>query len=220
MISNPASLSDLIPEYVQGTLDPETTTAFAQRLAVDQELRRELDEFLALKMLYRQTQDEPPPPSEKIFQRIDAAISGAEAPRPDHRRLSNGPCSPRHAHLAEAWARLKASVGLPWGLAVVQAALIVILLIPGQPDHSYQTLSTGGDAAIGADGSFYNIVFSESASEARIRTLLINTNASIIAGPSAEGRYRIVLPDGAHHQEHVARLRRDAVVRFLEPVME
>ena len=219
MISNPESLSDLIPDYVQGNLDPEATTAFEDQLAVDQELRRELDEFLTLRHLYRQIQDEPYRPSETVFQRVAAAINEAEASGTGQRQPSYHGVSSHRTRLHEAWARLKASLSLPWGLVVVQAVLIVILLIPGQPDHSYQTLGIG-DAATAVDGSLYNIVFSESASEAHIRTLLINTNASIVAGPSAEGRYRIVLPDDASHQEHIARLRRDAVVRFLEPAME
>lgn len=219
MISNPESLTDLIPDYVQGNLDPETTAVFENRLAVDQELRRELDEFLTLRHLYRQTQDEPYRPSERVFQRVAAAINEAEASGTGRRQSSYHPVPSYRTRLHEAWARLKASLSLPWGLAVAQAVLIVILLLPGQPDHSYQTLSAG-DAVTAVDGSLYNIVFSESASEAHIRTLLINTNASIVAGPSAEGRYRIVLPDDAHHREHVARLRRDAAVRFLEPAME
>ena len=166
MISDPVSLSDLIPDYVQGNLDPKTTTAFTERLAVDQELRRELDEFLAIKTLYRQAQDELPSPSETVFQRVDAAINEAEASRSGLHRSSYRPASSHRASLHEAWARLKASFSLPWGVTVVQAVLIIILLLPGQPDHSYQTLSAGRDVATEAGGSLFNIVFSESAPEA------------------------------------------------------
>jgi hypothetical protein len=220
MISEPTSFFDLIPDYVQGRLAPDITAAFVERLTVDQELRRELDEFLALRNLYRQTEVTQPPPSEAVFQRIEATINAAETSLTEQHHSSPLSSSKPWTHLQECWARLKPSFSIPWGLAIAQACLIVILLLPGQPDDSYQTLSSGSEVAIATSGPRFNIVFSESAFEADTRTLLLDTSATIVAGPSAEGRYVIVLPDDDNLQERVARLRRNEVVRFLEPVTD
>lgn len=220
MISEPISFFDLIPDYVQGHLAPDIAAAFAERLTVDQELRRELDEFLALRSLYRQTEVPQHPPSEAIFQRIEATINAAESSRVDRHHSSRLSSFAPWTHLPEYWARCKASFSLPWGLAIAQTCLIIVLLLPGQPDDSYQTLSGGADVAIETNGSRFNIVFSDSALETDTRALLLGISATIIAGPSAEGRYVIVLPDDGKLQERVARLRRSDAVRFLEPVMD
>lgn len=220
MISDPDSLADLTPDYVQGNLDAETTAAFTERLNVDPALRRELDEFLALKSLYRQTQDEFRPPSEPLFQRITAAINETNASPADLHRSSRRLFSPGRGRLAPVLSWFRDSVGLPWAVAIAQTALIVFLLLPGQPDPSYQTLSVDRDIAAGAGNAVYNIVFAESASAGQIKRLLVEANGSIVEGPSAEGRYRVVFPDDDNRQERDARLRRDTIVRFLEPAMD
>lgn len=220
MISEPISFFDLIPDYVLGHLAPDIAAAFTERLTVDQELRRELDEFLALRSLYRQTEVTQHPPSEAVFQRIEATIDAADTSLIARHHSSPLSSPTPLTHLQECWARCKASFSLPWGLAIAQTCLIIVLLLPGQPDDSYQTLSGGADVAIETNGSRFNIVFSESAFEADTRALLLDSSATIVSGPSAEGRYVIVLPDDDNLQERVARLRWSEAVRFLEPVMD
>jgi hypothetical protein len=210
MTSDSSSFLDLIPDYVQGCLDSETRAAFEERLTHDAELKQELNEFKAFKALYGQIRDDLPQPSEAVFLRIDTAIASQEATRYRHHH-------PSHLlSLRTTWEKLKASFSLPWGLAVAQALLIVILLVPGNPDPHYQTLGSKDDSPAVHSGTSFNIVFSDSALETQIRTLLVTVHASIIDGPSAEGRYVILMPEDDNLQQSVEKLRQEAIVRFLE----
>ncbi|MBE0584581.1 MAG: hypothetical protein IH612_12595 [Desulfofustis sp.] len=218
MTSDTSSFLDLIPDYVQGCLDSETRAAFEERLTSDAELKKELDDFKMFKALYGQVNDDLPPPSEAIFQKIDTAIASQEADRFRHHHPTRF-LSPSHtSRLLTGWERLKASFSLPWGLAAVQALLIVILLVPGNPDPHYQTLGSKDDSLAVPGSTSFNIVFSDSAVEAQIRTLLVTVHASIIDGPSAEGRYVIVMPEDDNLQQSIEKLQQEAIVHFLEPL--
>lgn len=218
MTSNTPSLADLIPDYAEGSLDAETLILFEKRLATDTELQQELREFLAFRELYREAQQEPAQPSDAVFRRIVTVIDEHEHVRNLHAREPQPEPSSLSSQLLATWQLLTSSFTLPWGLAAAQAVLIVALLLPGDPQNTttYHTLGEKSAADTQYHAPSFNIVFIDSAREADIRALLVSVRASIISGPSLEGRYIITVPSDGDLEQLTGVLRQADIVRFLE----
>ncbi len=84
-------------------------------------------------------------------------------------------------------------------------------------DPAYVTLTSGSVSA----GIELDIVFADHVSELELRALVTEIDGSIVAGPTAVGRYRIRLHDGAVGEAHLTNmiraLSRDERVRFAGP---
>ena len=109
------------------------------------------------------------------------------------------------------------------------AAAVVLLAVAGvllwltvlQPvaldDSNYMTLTSESESA----GTELDIVFAADISEPKLRALVTEIDGSIVSGPTAVGRYRIRLHDGAIDEAHLTDLIRtlsnDERVRFAGP---
>ncbi|RUL69419.1 zf-HC2 domain-containing protein [Dyella choica] len=80
---------------------------------------------------------------------------------------------------------------LAW-LAVAQALIILALgvILLSQPHVRYHTLSAPGDK-----GALLVVVFDAQTHEAQMRTLVRESGARIVGGPTAEGAYVLRVPD-------------------------
>ena len=215
MTSENTDYIELIPDYLNGILDRETKSRFEEALATDPELKRELDEFRELQTLYKEALPETPEPSDELFGRILDKIDEVEQSR--YRNDSSVPSLA--TRLGELWGRFKHSLTIPWGLAMVQAAVIVFLLIPHLPEKTFDTLGfvtqiPGADQKVEGEMVSFNIVFNESSSEAEIRELLLSISAAIISGPSLKGRYQIAIPGG--NERVLSDLRQSELILFVE----
>lgn len=204
---------ELIPEYLNGQLDRETARAFETALEADPELGRELEEYRQLRRLVKSTGSEPDP-SPALFERILETLEETPAPEPQP-APALGPARPFRETLEALLERFRSSLVLPWSLALAQAAVIAILLIPSIPESTYHTLGLVREA-VETEYPSLNIVFSETARETEIRTLLLAVNASIASGPSAQGRYRIIIQQSGDPTAVMTRLRSSELVRFVE----
>ncbi len=215
MTSDPQAMIDLIPDYLHNRLDQQTHARFLAHLATDADLRRELEEFTTFRELYRDTAVSEPPADlifEKICRTIDARDHDTAGARQEHLSAM----ASLRDHLAGLAGWLRRSVGFPWILATAQAALVIFLLIPERPSLTYQTLGETVITESLQTGATYNIVFVETARETDLRNLLISAQATIIAGPSPEGRYIISIPRSDHFAETIAFLEQSDIVRFFE----
>ena len=103
-------------------------------------------------------------------------------------------------------------------LAVVGALLWRTVPQPVVPDSpGYVTLTSESVSA----GNELDIVFADYISEPELRALVTEIDGSIVGGPTAVGRYRIRLHDGAVDEAHLSNLIRalsqDERVRFAGP---
>ena len=84
-------------------------------------------------------------------------------------------------------------------------------------DPAYVTLTSGSVSA----GNVLDIVFADHVSELELRALVSEIDGSIVAGPTAVGRYRIRVRDGAVEDADLTNLiralSRDERVRFAGP---
>lgn len=124
-----------------------------------------------------------------------------------------------------AWFQTFWSPSVPMARLVfaTQLAIILvfagILVMPRMSNKAYTTLSGGG--ALGAGGPRLNILFEPQTTEGAMRQVLLESNVTIISGPSALGVYVVELSgrkdnDPAVDME-IERLRaKTGVVRFVE----
>lgn len=206
---------DKIPDYHHGLLTPDETVDFEKELEKNRELQEELTEFRNFAKLYQQVDSDIPEPSPQLFDRIMTSIEHAEESGAQETRQADreGLFSSILANII-SW--LKESVSLPWGLAVVQAVALVILLLPAPQTTNYKTLSSVTPLSETMQGESYNIVFKPNAREADIRELLLSCKASIVSGPSPQGRYIIVLPDDGDQRKKLEELKKQEPILFIE----
>lgn len=214
MISDRIDFSDLIPEYHHRMLDAEMVVRFEEELERNDKLREELAEFESFEKLY-QSIDDMPEPSEDVFAKVMNRIEEDEGAKEGERVKESKP-HPLIEKLGEAVTWIKDSVTLPWGLAVVQAMLLVILLVPEKQEEALTTLSSTSGVTLQANVVSCNIVFQPAATEAEIRILLLSVKGRIISGPSTQGRYVISIPKEGGVDDTIAKLQRDTSVVFVE----
>ncbi len=192
MTSNITEYSDLIPEYLNGLLDTDTKALFEEKLANDNALQMELEEFVDFLQLYQNADSEEPQPDDTQFNAILSSIDAGVEKK--SRLIQKNKSEPAvMANLLEIWDWLKASFTFPWGVALAQAAVIIFLLVPGTSQDTFKTLSRSPGIDSASPAISVNIVFQKSAGEEEIRKLLLGLGGSIISGPSVQGLYIVQL---------------------------
>ncbi len=217
-------VTELLPWYINGTLDGVERQEVEAHLAVCAACRDEWAHCRDLATAVRSTEDIAWAPSREHLSRLMARIDAAEKP-------------PSVTH--RWWERLRASwrgyrtmlQQLPsfvrWGLAA-QGALILLLVsvVAWQglfsPAAFYLTLSDVGQPAPPMQGQI-RVVFADDMTEAEMRALLSSLGGAIINGPSALGVYTVVMSDAANSPDRfnvaLAILRKHPKVRLAEPAV-
>lgn len=217
-------VTELLPWYINGTLDSTERQEVEAHLAVCAACRDELARCRDLATAARSTEDIAWAPSREHLSRLMARIDAVEKPP---------------SVTPSWWERLRASwrgyrtilQQLPsfvrWGLAA-QGALILLLVsvVAWQglfsPAAFYHTLSDVGQPALPMQGQI-RVVFADDMTEAEMRALLSSLGGTIINGPSALGVYTVAMSDAANSPDRlylvVATLRRHPKVRLAEPVV-
>ena len=108
-----------------------------------------------------------------------------------------------------------------WGLAAVQAAIIVIFIISPQsglhtPGNSYKTLSL--ETTSSSAENLYLAIFHDSASMTSIEKLLLQTHTTITDGPGKDGIFILKVSGGSQpaQKEALNSLRNSPLVAFFE----
>ncbi|HET7785519.1 MAG TPA: zf-HC2 domain-containing protein [Myxococcales bacterium] len=191
-------MSELLPWYVNATLDAREAAQVERHLASCADCREESERFRAI----ARGQEEGWAPSPAHFARITARI---DAPSFWQRLAS----SFRHTPLTVRWA---------FGLqgAALAALVAVVALRP----QVFETLSRPPAAA--SSRARLHVVFASDLTEEGMRRLLQGAHATIVDGPSAEGVYTLELSlpaaDRERAKEIADRLGKDPKVRFAAPV--
>lgn len=165
-------LEELLPFYLNGTLDDVEQQKVETALAEDEELQFEL-EFLKAVQTSVRSRDPGNSPGEFGLARLNRDIDREQSARGAQINQSR----------SNIW-RIAAVVAI--GLFSVQSAIFV-----SQSGFGVE-LAGGGDASV--DGETLTVGFSAEATEGEIRDLLLELELEIVGGPSALGLYSVVVP--------------------------
>ena len=215
MTSEPIDFTLLIPDYLNDMLDEKSRVAFEAAVKKDPALKEELEEFKEVRELYQEAIPASTKVSEPIFTRVINSIeAGGKNESSRFEEISYRPSLA--TRLSEFVTGIGKSITIPWTLALVQAAVIVLLVVARTPENRFNTLGTSPLVPADSERIIVNVVFSDSVTEAQIRGLLLKIDGTIIDGPSVQGRYRIRIEEEQASNQTLAELQQSELIRFAE----
>jgi anti-sigma-K factor RskA len=195
-----SDVADLLPWYVNSTLDLQECTRVERHLADCIACKQDLLALRNVQAIYAaEAHDQA---ASHGLARVRARIEGS---RPDRHPATRDRLFTRHK---PRWWQT---------LLIAQAAVIVVLVaafVPRSEPLYYHTLGAARPPA--ARGAELIVVFDAERSEGQIREALRALHARIVDGPTPEGAYTLEVP-AAERAQALAQLRQRAWVRFAEP---
>lgn len=205
---SPDKIRELIPLYLNGRLLEKERKEFEDALDKYPELKHEVSEFIEIKEIYKEIEHEVPNPSPVLYQRILRNI------KPEMKLSLTPPPKGYIERLQDFLKSLFSSPRLSWGVAVVQFAVILLLVITLVREDRFRTLTSTYTPP--RDVIRINIVFDKESREQEIREVLNKVGAVIIWGPSPEALYTIEIKEKQDVEKVLEVLRKTEIVRFAE----
>jgi len=198
---NKEEAKTLLPWFAADALNADEARAVEAHLQASSELRRELAEMRILQRTIGTIADEEP-----VFR--PALINDALRQIDEYEATRRAPDSPNPLSKAVDWLRetlVDGWVHAPAGARVAIVAQFALILILGgilltspgagpNDDQVYSTAAARSPSGPAATGAKLVVVFQPTATEQQIRQLLTDVGGKIVAGPSAQGSYTILLP--------------------------
>lgn len=185
-----------LPFYVNGTLAPDEAGEIAALIESDARLRAEADALAALR---QRMQAEPvQSPGEAGLERLMTALDRAEP--------ANLPTPPGIWRGARIWQVAAAAL---LAVAVVQGLLLSGL----RGEDGFDLAGAEGRMAEAA----FRVTFDPGATEAQIRSALLDAGVVIVNGPSALGFYDLAPLEGVDAEEAARLLENAAAIEALQP---
>ena len=211
-----ASAWELLPWYVNGSLNADEAVPVERHLANCPACRQEVERCRNLAVVTKSSRPEKRQgwaPSPRHFGQILAQVDAAETAPSTGR--------PSLARRLRSWL-IETPTPMRWAFAF-QAALIValtgVLLAPAPPDATYGTLSRAAESAA-SERVRMRMVFTEDATEKELRDLLHDIDATIVDGPTPRGIYTVQLSVAASERAEQISVQaaRHPKVRFVAVV--
>lgn len=183
---------ELLPWYVNGSLEAESRQWIEAQLATHPELHAELRLTEALQTQTRAAVPEVAPDLglDRLMQRIHAERTPAR-PRA------------REPEQPSLWARISAffesirpmpAFATAAAVIAIQAGVIGTLLVQqSEMESEYATFRSSGDGAI-VTGPLLEVAFSADAREREMRELLVRIGGTLAGGPGQLGNYLVYVP--------------------------
>jgi len=198
---NKEEAKTLLPWFAADALDADEIRAVEAHLQASPELRRELAEIRVLQRTVGTIADGEPVFRPALINDALRQIDEYEAtrPAPDSSSPITKAVDWLRETLADGWVHAPAGARVA---IVAQFALILVLggILLTSPDTGtngdqvYSTTAARPMDSPAATGSMLIVVFQPTVTEQQIRQLLTDIGARIVAGPSAQGSYTILLP--------------------------
>ena len=203
---NERTALELLPWYVNGTLDSEERELVSRQLLASITCRKELGRLRRLQELI-QREDAEATATGRAFERLMARIEAS----------GDSPASRAGPTRAFSWTRLALA-------ASVTAAVAVPLWwraeAPSTASTTYETLTNSRPADPGA--TLLRVVFAPGITEPERQELLARHGLTVVGSPTADGLVTLSLADADDQAAIVAALKRDPRISFVNspPVTE
>lgn len=204
----------LLPWYLNGTLDGEELEGVASHLDECESCRAELTFEKELARAVR-SNEEIRFPVERGLRSLERRLDAGRAGQRD--RMEKGePIRGRRPLISQRGIRHRFVLAASF-VAVVAVAVLVGYGSGLSRQSEYRVLST--PSGVVAPGPWVRVVFDDEVPVGRVRSLLTEIDGVIIDGPSEYGVFSIRVPETSR-EEALAHLRRSSWVRFAEPAPE
>lgn len=190
---------ELLPWYVNGTLDGAERELVGSQVLVSLTCRRELDRLRRFQQLI-QRDDVDAVATDRAFERLLARINSHDA---------------SSASRADRRGRF-----FSWIPLAVAAALIVALAVPlgwwtSRPDTTSATFETLSSPPPAHDRARLHVVFAPDVTEAERLDLLARHGLTVVGRPTADGIVTLTLADAADPAAVVAALKHEPRIRLV-----
>ena len=170
-------IHELLPFYVNGSLDEEEKALVEKAIKNDPSLKSEID-FLEKLRIEVRARDFENSPGELGLKRLQKSL--------EEEKMKNDP-------IARAESKITREQNWGWRATAIAACLLLMLqtivTFPMWKDSDLTAAS--GPQILYAEGRIVNVTFAPDAQEENIRNLLLAVEASIVDGPSALGVYKL-----------------------------
>jgi hypothetical protein len=180
------TVSELLPWYANATLSPEESAVVEQHLESCIHCRQELRVLREMAATMSDDAENAPPVESSLAKTLSAidALQREENRPPARFNLFRW--------LSSLWSGAVPPVRLVLAAQLGAILLLgVLLILSRQHEPSFTTLSGGSDPT--ARGARLTLIFSPNITEDTMRKLLLDTEATIVSGPSAQGVYVVEL---------------------------
>lgn len=194
---------ELLPWFVNGTLEPAERTVVEQHLHECAACRRELDWLQQLSNAY--VSSEPALDSEGAFERLVPQLQRQDAPV-----AAPSPFAWLRSCLSDTGVWLRFAVAMQFGVIVALGWAVALRELP-----AYHGL---GATPTRASGSII-VVFDPAARESDVRRILRGIGARVVDGPTTANGYVLEMTDAAGTTAAaLAHLRAESAVILAEPL--
>jgi hypothetical protein len=211
----------LLPWYVNGTLDDSDREAVAHHIWLCQTCEREVVRCQTVVSVLGKDDTSAWTPSPRHFNRLMTRID----------RESSLTTAERWRIRIQEWvAKIRSAfqstpAPIRWALAAQTAVIVLIVVATMSTRKASPSLySTLSDPVVSHEAGQWHItvVFAEEITEREVRSLLSTINGTIVAGPSAMAVYTVTIPASGDEQSGevqaaLAKLRAHPKVRLAEP---
>ena len=214
-VSKSNILRELIPLYINGVLAGKHKIAFEKSLKNDPNLKQEYMEFYEVEEYFDQLATASQQHLDQLYGSIKNSLEDFDDEEDEHPEREYSP-HPKIDFLHH----LLSSSRVGWGLAILQFAILAIVLIFVVPQYSNQVSAgiTTAQLIQSAKGRQINIIFQDAATHKEIKELLLSFSAEMYSGPTNIGLYTIVVEGNeARAQEIVTKLRKSKIVLLADP---
>ncbi|MGD8886028.1 MAG: hypothetical protein PVF34_10415, partial [Gammaproteobacteria bacterium] len=214
-VSRSNILRELIPLYINGALAGKHKIAFEKSLKNDPNLKQEYMEFYEIEAYFDQLNTTSRQHLDQLYNNIiNKLIEADETAEAESAQELSAEKKVDFVH------HILTSSQVGWGLAVLQFAVLAVLLIFVVPNNSSSV-----EAKISATqllqqttGRKINVVFRDNATHQQIRDLMLKLDLSMFSGPTEIGLYTVSI-DGSEQlaRDRLNKLRNSDIVVLADP---
>ena len=217
-VSQSSILRELIPLYINGSLGGKHKKAFEKSLKGDKELKQEYVEFYEIESFFDQQEGVIKTRLPQLFNIIKSEIKDV---KPKTEIVVPAPAETPAAEIAQGVVhQLLSSARIGWGLAILQLAILIIVIMVNTPrytNQSYATSKAGVQPAV-KNGKRINVVFADDAKAQDIKDLLLKLKVELDGGPSDIGSFSVLVQGSESHVNKVVeKLKQSDIVVVAMP---
>jgi len=214
-VSKSNILRELIPLYINGVLAGKHKVAFEKSLKNDPNLKQEYMEFYEIEEYFDQLATASKQHLEQLYGSIKNSLEDFDEDlneEPSGERVVGPKIDFLHHILS--------SSRIGWGLAILQFAILAVVLIFVVPQYSNQVSAgiTSSQLLQKTKGKQLNIIFQDAATHRELKDLLLSLDVQMHSGPTNIGLYTIIVVGNEEQaQEVLNKLRKSKIVLLADP---